>query len=88
MLRTPLYQKQLRWARQHSLAVVGVYEADIRRDATIDLQEECARAPTDLQPLVKNLDFLAFQRYGADADAMYVEIVDRGTATKNKLFSL
>ena len=78
-MRTPLYQKQVRWAIQYGLQIVGVYEADFRRESmTVDLQEERDAAPPDLRQVVDAREFIELQRFGAGSAKMCWEILNRG----------
>ena len=78
-MRISLYQKQLRWAIQHGLQIVGVYEADFRRESlTVDLQEERDAAPVDLRQVVDASEFIELQRFGTGTAKMCSEILNRG----------
>lgn len=81
MMGRPFCQKEMRWALDCGLDIVGVAEQDPRRGPVVfEKEKKLARASgaPELESLVDDLEFIPFRRRRFEAEGMYAEIVKRG----------
>jgi hypothetical protein len=81
MMGRPFCQKEIRWALEFNLDIVGVAEQDPRRGPVVFEEEKAlarASGAPELESLVDDLEFIPFRRRRFEAEGMYAEIVKRG----------
>ena len=81
MMGRPFCQKEMKWALEFDLDIIGVAEQDPRRSPVVFEEEKVlarASGAPELESLVDDLEFISFRRRRFEAEGMYGEILKRG----------
>ena len=80
----PFCNAEQRWGKLYGCKFVGVVENDSRHSPA-DFRIEKARAPTDLEHLLDEVEFIEYRRRDFEVEAMVQELLRRGGCDRKAL---